>query len=92
MSNLKITAFIMGISHPKRIEWLKKNISNLDHQNFPFYKKIVSIDKYSNYSVDNETLLFLQNNGWTVLLDYHRSRPLSMERALKLIDGDVFTK
>ena len=88
MKNIDVTAFIMGIAHPNRMEWLKNTISYMDNQNFPFKKKIVSIDQFNGHSVLDSDVKFLEEKGWVVLLDSHKSRILSMDRAFNLIDTD----
>lgn len=85
---IDITAFIMGISHPQRIEWLKLNLLNLDSQNFPFVKKIVAIDQFNGHTVDQSLVDELQKRGWIVELHSHRSRKLSTEKVLNMIESN----
>jgi hypothetical protein len=85
---MKITAFIMGIAHPQRLEWLRQTLNYMDMQNFPFEKKIVSIDQFSGHVAPPQLVEELQSKGWVVLLDSHRSRILSMERAFGEIDTE----
>ena len=85
---MNITAFIMGIAHPDRLKWLMETIIHMDQQNFPFCKKIVSIDQFDGHTVDWNTIKFLEQNGWTVLIDNYKSRILSMNRAFENIDSE----
>jgi len=88
MKNINVTAYIMGIAHPQRLEWLKFNIDTMDEQNFPFKKKIISIDQFNGHLVPLELVEHFEGRGWTVLLDSHRSRVASMDRAFNLIDTE----
>lgn len=88
MKNIDVTSYIMGIAHPQRLEWLKLNIDLMDQQMFPFSKKIISIDQFDGYTVPKELVDYFENKGWVVLLDSHRSRILSMDRAFNEIDSD----
>lgn len=88
MKDFDVTAFIMGIAHPSRMRWLIQSINRLDEQNFPFRKKIVSIDQFGGNIVNPNDINILKDNGWTVLLDSHKSRVLSMDRAFKEIETE----
>jgi hypothetical protein len=85
---LNITAFLMGIAHPQRLNWLKQNIDNLEEQNFPFYRKIVAIDQFNGHFVPESLVTYLKDKGWEVLLDTHRSRMLSTDRVLNIVDSE----
>lgn len=85
---MKITAFIMGIAHPDRMRWLLETITHMDQQNFPFAKKIVSIDQFDGHTVDFSTIKSLEDNGWVVLIDNFKSRIASMDRAFNLFDTE----
>ena len=85
---MKITAFIMGIAHPDRMRWLLETITHMDQQNFPFAKKIVSIDQFDGHTVDFSTIKSLEYNGWVVLIDNFKSRIASMDRAFNLFDTE----
>lgn len=85
---MKITAYIMGIAHPDRMTWLLETINHMDEQNFPFAKKIVSIDQFDGHTVDFQTIKFLEDNGWVVLIDNYKSRIASMNRAFNLFDTE----
>ena len=86
---MNITAYIMGISPPRRLAWLRKTIDYMDSQEFPFKKKVVSIDQIRGYTVPDDLLNHLKNNGWEVLVDTHSSRILSMDRAFSVIDTEL---
>lgn len=88
MKNIDVTAYIMGIAHPNRMEWLKKTITHMEKQNFAFKKKIVSIDQFNGHVVLESDVNFLEDMGWIVLLDSHKSRILSMDRAFSMIDTE----
>ena len=86
---MDVTAYIMGISPPQRLLWLKNTIDYLDSQEFPFKKKIVSIDEINNHKVQKDLIKYFEDKGWDVLIDSHKSRILSMDRAFKLIDTEL---
>ena len=85
---MKITAFIMGIAHPDRRRWLLETITHMDQQNFPFTKKIVSIDQFDGHTVYFSTIKSLEDSGWVVLIDNFKSRIASMDRAFNLFDTE----
>jgi len=88
MKNIDVTAYIMGIAHPQRLEWLKTNIDHLEKQNFPFVKKIISIDQFNGHVVPTDLVKYFEDYGWVVLLDSHKSRVASMDRAFNMIDTE----
>lgn len=86
MENIDATAYITGIAHPHRMEWLRATIDYMDSQNFPFKKKIISIDQFNGNKVKDEDVEYFAQSGWTVLIDSHHSRKSSFDRAFKEID------
>jgi hypothetical protein len=88
MKSIDVTAYIMGIAHPKRLEWLKITVDYMDQQMFPFKNKIISIDQFNGYTVPLEVTKYFEKSGWTVLLDSHKSRIASMDRAFSIIDTE----
>ena len=86
---MDITAYIMGISPPQRLLWLKNTIDYMDSQQFPFKKKIVSIDQVGGDTVQSDLVEYFESKGWVVLIDNHQSRVLSMNRAFEMIDTDL---
>ena len=88
MKNIDITAYIMGIAPPQRLEWLKNTVDYMDEQNFPFKKKILSIDQFNGHTVPEETVKYFEEQGWVVLVDSHKSRIASMDRAFSMIDTE----
>lgn len=88
MKNIDVTAYIMGIAHPQRLGWLKLNIDSMDGQNFPFKKKIISIDQFNGHFVPSDLVEYFEDKGWIVLLDSHKSRIASMDRAFEMIDTE----
>jgi hypothetical protein len=85
---MEITAFLMGTAHPHRINWLKENVEYLDSQHFPFSKKLLSIDQFNGYYIQESDVKFFENKGWTVLIDSYGSRVASLSRALDNIDTE----
>ena len=85
---MNITAFIMGICPPQRLDWLKLTIDDIDSQNFPFVKKIIAIDEFDGYKFSENLIEYYNRKGWDVLIDSHRSRKLTMDRAFAMIDSE----
>lgn len=85
---LNITAFIMTVCAPQRIEWLKESLDNLDSQNFPFVKKIVAADEFNGHKFPLDLKSELESRGWIVLIDNHKSRVKSADHVFSLIDSD----
>lgn len=87
---MEITAFIMGICPPKRLEWLKQNIDFLDSQNFQFKEKILSIDQFKGYVLPNDLKEYFLSKGWKLLIDNHGSRNKSMDHLLNISSEYIF--
>ena len=85
---MDVTAFIMGIAPPQRLSWLKETIDYMDSQNFPFKKKIIAIDQFNGHTVPRNLIEYFEGQGWIVLIDSHRSRIKSMDRAFAEIDTE----
>lgn len=85
---IDVTAFIMGIAPPQRLNWLYDSINYLDKQNFPFKKKILSIDQFRGHTVPSYLVDYFSSKGWTVLLDSYGSRVKSMDRIFSEIDSE----
>ena len=78
---MDITCIIIGICHPHRLAWLKQNIDRIDSQNFPFKRKIVSVDQFDGYTIPCELRDYFVSKGWDVFVDNFKSRNMSMCRA-----------
>jgi hypothetical protein len=78
----------MGICQPQRIAYLKKTLSYLDGQKFPFSQKVLAIDEFDGYTFPKNLKTQLGKRGWTVLIDSHRSRIKSMDHAFSAINTD----
>lgn len=85
---MKITALILGICPPIRLEWLKNNVDYLDAQNFPFEKKIIAIDEFHGYQMPKNLKEYFESNGWEVLVDTHMSRSKTMDHAFSIINTE----
>lgn len=85
---MKTSAYISGTSHPQRREWLRKTIDFMDQQEFPFEKKILTIDQFGGNFMPEQEIDYFSSNGWTVLVDSHMSRVKSLTRALNEIDSE----
>lgn len=88
MNTFNCSAFIMGICNPQRIKYLKKSLSYLDGQKFPFKQKILAIDEFGGYIFPHYLKKQLEKRRWTVLIDSHRSRAKSMDHAFSTIKSD----
>lgn len=85
---MEITAFLMGTAHPHRLSWLKENIDYLDSQNFPFAKKLLSIDQFNGHYIQESDVKLFESKGWIVLVDSYGSRVASLSRALDNINTE----
>lgn len=81
---MEITAFIMGICHPIRLDWLQKNLVFTDAQEFPFVRKIVAVDQFSGYTLPKQLREEFVECGWEVIIDNHHSRPKTMDHILNI--------
>ncbi len=88
MNTFDITAFILGICPPERLQWLKENVDYLDKQNFPFVKKIIAVDEFHGNKMPEDLKKYFQSKGWIVLVDAHMSRTKSMDHAFSIIDSE----
>src|SRR3989338_2636806 len=88
MKNIDVTAFILGICPPQRLQWLTQTVDYMDQQYFPFVKKIIAVDEYKGYTMPAELKKHFEANGWIVLVDTHMSRTKSMDHAFSLIDSE----
>lgn len=85
---ISVSAFIMGICHPQRIEYLKKSLGYLDKQKSPFKQKILAIDEFDGYTFPKDLKDELEKRGWTILIDNYRSRIKSMDHAFNVINTE----
>lgn len=85
---IEVTAFVMGICAPERLKYLNDTLTYMDSQNFPFKKKILAIDEFGGHTFPREMKFHFENKGWTILIDSHRSRKLSMDHAFQHIDTE----
>ena len=85
---INITAFILGICPPQRLEWLKRNVSYIEEQKFPFKKKIIAVDEFMGHKMPKDLIILFESMGWVVLVDSHMSRKESMSHALSEIDTE----
>ena len=88
MKNINISAFIMSICHPQRIEYLEKTLDYMDRQNFPFAQKVLAIDEFDGYTFPKDLNKQLEKRGWIVLIDNHKSRMKSMDHAFAILDKE----
>ena len=79
---MNITAFIMGICPKQRLDWLDKNITYLESQQFPFEEKILAIDQFNGNIFPKELEEKYIKLGWKLLIDSHHSRAKTMSNAL----------
>ena len=66
MENINVTAYVSGIAHPQRMEWLRKTIDHMDSQEFPFRRKILTIDQFDGHTVKTEELTHFISRGWRI--------------------------
>lgn len=85
---IDVTAFIMGTCRPQRLAWLEQTVDYLDSQDFPFVKKILSIDEFDGYTFPVDLLDKFRARGWFVIIDNHKSRYKSMINALSYITSE----
>ena len=88
MENINVTAYVSGIAHPQRMEWLRKTIDHMDSQKFPFRRKILTIDQFDGHTVKTEESNHFISRGWRVFLDTHKSRVKSFDRAFSEIETE----
>ena len=88
MENINVTAYVSGIAHPQRMEWLRKTIDHMDSQEFPFRRKILTIDQFDGHTVKTEELTHFISRGWRIFLDSHKSRVKSFDRAFSEIETE----
>lgn len=84
-----ITAFIMGICIPHRLEWLRHSIEFLDKQKFPFKNKLLAIDEFGGYCLPKDLEEFFVKCGWTVLKGSYKSRSKMTDLVLKQVDTSI---
>jgi len=85
---LDITAFIMSICLPQRLEWLKQTVDLLDSHKFPFKEKLLVVDQFNGYTFSEELHRYYSENSWRILVDNHMSRAKSTTNALNNINTE----
>ena len=81
---MEVTAFIMGICLPNRLDWLKRTIDSCDLQNFPFTRKIIAIDQFLGYTFPENLKDEFTKKGWDIIIDSHQSRSKTMDHILNI--------
>ena len=84
-----VCAFILGICHPHRLEWLKQCVSHLDKQPFTFERKLVVLDEFNGHKATDEIKNFLKERGWELKIVSYHSRSRTMQESLNEIKEDL---
>ena len=58
----------------KRLNWLDTSIKSIDSLGFNFKEKILSVDEFNGYKLDEQIVLEYEKNGWTIDLVSFRNK------------------
>lgn len=77
-----LSAMVLGVCHPQKLDWLPKTLESIDRSGSIFYKKVLAIDEFKGMTFPNSLSGQISSSGWEVMVDNHMSRHKSMLHAL----------
>lgn len=76
------------LSTAKRINWLSQSIDSIDLLNFNFKEKILSIDEFDGYKIDDDLIKKYTEKGWIIDIVSLKSKHIALQRVVNMVTSD----